>query len=114
MFELRKVKPEETLYQQQSRERLKKILEGKMRTVMIGAIASVEECFSTWLKLKGRRTEDEQDFFEAFQDCRSEILDKGNAQIRNLDEEMKQYVMDWKRYNYKISQAERNVENEDE
>jgi predicted esterase YcpF (UPF0227 family) len=103
MFELRKKVLEETNYQSQSKARLKKILEGKMRTIMIGAIASIEEAFYSWLKLKGTRTLDEQDFFEAFQDCRSQILDKGNTQIRNLEEEISQYIVDWKRYNYEIS-----------
>lgn len=92
---LRRVPITETNYQSQSRDRLRKILESKMKTIMIGAIASMEEEFSELL--------DNPDFFDAFTRCRSSILDKGNAQIRNMREELDQYKMDWERYNYKIT-----------
>ncbi len=66
---------------------------------MIGAIASMEEEFQEDLN--------NPDFFDAFNRCRSSILDKGNAQIRNMKEELDQYQMDWKRFNYKITKDER-------
>ena len=36
--------------------------------------------------------------YETFQKVRSEILDKGNTQSRNLDAELNQYEVKWMRY----------------
>jgi hypothetical protein len=36
--------------------------------------------------------------YEAFQKARSEILDKGNTQCRNVDAELAQYDVKWLRY----------------
>ena len=36
--------------------------------------------------------------YEAFQKVRSEILDKGNTQARNIDAELSQYDVKWLRY----------------
>lgn len=94
-FNLTRVPIQETNYESQSRDRLSKILESKMKTIMIGAIASIEEEFEEFL--------DDPEVFDAFTRCRSSILDKGNNQIRNMKEELTQYKVDWKRYNYKIT-----------
>ncbi len=102
-MELRKKPVEETQYESQSKERLKVIITKKMRTIMIGAIASIEEEFQAWLKLNGKRTLEEQEFFNAFQACRASILDKGNDKIRDVEDELAQYVVEWKRYNYEIT-----------
>ena len=37
-------------------------------------------------------------FFDIYQKIRSDILDKGNAQARNIDAELNQYDVTWLRY----------------
>ena len=38
------------------------------------------------------------DSFDTFQKVRSEILDKGNTQARNVDAELSQYDVKWLKY----------------
>ena len=40
--------------------------------------------------------------FDTFQKVRSEILDKGNTQARNVDAELNQYDVKWLRYSVNI------------
>ena len=40
--------------------------------------------------------------YDAFQKVRSEILDKGNTQARNIDAELAQYEVKWLRYHAKL------------
>ena len=40
--------------------------------------------------------------YEAFQKVRSEILDKGNTQARNVDAELNQYEVKWMKYSMDI------------
>ena len=40
--------------------------------------------------------------YDTFQKVRSEILDKGNTQARNVDAELNQYDVKWLRYSVNI------------
>ena len=40
--------------------------------------------------------------FDTFQKVRSEILDKGNTQSRNVDAELNQYDVKWLKYSVNI------------
>jgi hypothetical protein len=87
-------------YKQDSRDRLSKILKKKVETTMIGALSSIEEHFAfLWNTNEGEELSPEQRvLYDAFQKVRSEILDKGNTQSRNVDAELAQYEVKWLRY----------------
>lgn len=87
-------------FKNDSRVRLSKILKKKVETTMIGALSSIEEHFSfLWTPTQGDMTPEQQIMFDTFQKVRSEILDKGNTQSRNVDAELSQYDIKWLRYN---------------
>lgn len=96
-------KAREEKYKQESKERLSKILKKKIQTTMIGALSSIEENFSfLWDAPDGKLTKDQQIIKDVYQKVRSEILDKGNNQARNIDAELAQYDVEWLRYSIKI------------
>ena len=82
-----------------SKDRLLKEINKRINTTMIGAIASVEKYFG---KMWGFENDDitpqQQRMKEIFEELRSEILDKGNAQIRNFEAELSSYDVVWNRY----------------
>ena len=69
-------------------------IEKKMKTVMIYPISMFEQYFGTLWGL-GKKYEDltvnEKAFRDIWDDCRDEILDSGNRQIRNAKSEIKLY-----------------------
>ena len=87
-------------YQIDSKDRLSKILKKKVQTTMIGALSTMEKYFGfLWNSDTGKLTEDQKKMLELYQAMRSEILDKGNHQARNIDAELSQYNVEWLRYN---------------
>lgn len=78
-------------YEEESKERLSKIIAQKIRTTMIGALDSFEYIFEDLIN------KDEK-FKESFQEARKEILDNGNNQIRAINKELEQYTISWNRY----------------
>jgi transcription termination factor Rho len=103
----------EDKYKQDSRDRLSKILRKKVETTMIGALSSVEEHFSFLWSSDGALTPEQQMMYDTFQKVRSEILDKGNGQARNIDAELAQYEVKWLRYQTTIPIIPRNRTQED-
>jgi len=96
-------KQREDKYKVDSRERLTKIIKKKIETTMIGALSSVEEHMGFLWESDGASLTDEQSFMkEAYQKIRSEILDKGNTQARNVEAELSQYDVKWLKYNIEI------------
>ena len=94
----------EDKYKSDSKHRLSKILKKKVETTMIGALSSIEEhfCF-LWSNDAGAELTPEQKLmFDTFQKVRSEILDKGNTQARNIDAELNQYDVKWLRYSVEM------------
>ena len=90
----------EEKYRTDSRDRLSKILKKKIETTMIGALSSIEEHLGfLWDAKDGQLTEDQVYMKDLYQKVRSEILDKGNTQSRNVDAELSQYDIKWLRYN---------------
>ena len=86
-----------------SRDRLSKILRKKIETTMIGALSSVEEHFGfLWSTDDGQLTDEQRYMKETYQKIRSEILDKGNTQARNVDAELAQYDIKWLKYTMEI------------
>jgi hypothetical protein len=68
---------------------------------MIGSLSTVEKYFGFLWDVENPTPEQNQlkDFFE---DLRSEILDRGNTQIRNLENEFLNYEVTWKKYNINL------------
>lgn len=96
-----------------SKQRLSKILKKKVETTMIGALSSIEEHFGfLWGNANGSvslgdLSEEQRIMYEAYQKVRSEILDKGNTQSRNVDAELNQYEVNWLRFTMNIPVKEK-------
>jgi hypothetical protein len=98
--EYKKVRDEK--YRHDSKDRLSKILKKKVETTMIGALSSIEEHFGFLWSGKSELTPEQQMMYDIYQRVRSEILDKGNAQARNIDAELNQYDVKWLKYSITI------------
>lgn len=85
-------------YKQDSKDRLSKILKKKIQTTMIGALSSIEENFGFLWDVDNDNIPNKQVFQDLYQKVRSEILDKGNNQARNIDAELAQYEVEWLKY----------------
>lgn len=95
----------DAMYREDSKQRLKKIASQKIRTTMIGALSSIEKRFGFLWGLDengrdkgGEITPEEQQLRDIFDTLRSEVLDLGNNQIRNLETELAQYDVRWNRF----------------
>ena len=96
-------KTREDKFRQDSKDRLSKIIKKKVETTMIGALSSIEQHFGfLWENQNGKLTQEQQVMMDLYQKVRSEILDKGNAQARNIDAELAQYDVNWLRYSVNI------------
>jgi transcription termination factor Rho len=82
--------------QNAAKEALEKSVVKKMQTVMIGALASVEQQLGfLWGHNENRHmTDEELELKSLFDKIRSEILDKGNGQIRNFKQELEGYKVE--------------------
>ena len=87
-------------YKEDSKDRLLKISKKKIQTTMIGALSTIEKHFGfLWGYEESDNLTDEQKHMrDIFEEARSEILDKGNSQMRNLEAEFAQYDVKWLRY----------------
>lgn len=90
----------ESKYKADSRDRLSKILKKKIQTTMIGALSSIEENLGFLWKNDSNEplTPDQEALKNIYNKIRSEILDRGNNQARNIDAELSQYDVEWTRY----------------
>ena len=101
-------------YKYDSKDRLSKILRKKVETTMIGAISSIEDHFSfLWNAEDSEMTSEKKFMYEVFQKVRSEILDKGNTQARNVDAELNQYEVKWMRYSLEMPIKQNGVRNDE-
>lgn len=94
-------------YNQLSKERLFAIIKKKLQTSFIGSIYEVEEELGfLWGDKKNKKdmTENQQKYFDIFQIMRTNILNKGNDQIRAVANELEQYTITWNanRYEFKL------------
>ena len=84
-----------------SKDRLRKVIETKLRNTMIGEIAKVEHFLGKdWGHgLEEKDCSDDQlDKYEVWQQCRDEMLNLGNSQIRAALAELDLYEVEWKGY----------------
>ena len=91
-------------YKLSSRNRLFEICKKKITTTMIGALDTIEKKFGQyWTPKDGQKMTNEQLAIKAlYEEIRREILDRGNHQIRNLETELSQYDVEWKRYTLQL------------
>jgi len=94
----------EDLYKEKSKDRLAKNCKKKVQTTMIGALSSIEDHFGVlWAHQSDDALSEEQEKMrQVYEELRSDILDKGNTQMRNIDAEFTQYDITWNRYQYQI------------
>ena len=84
---------------QYSKEKFIQLLEAKTKTAAIGTLASIEESFGKlWGHDQNDPSEGQMQNREAWQQLRTEILDKIHEQKRQLINELEQYQMEWTRY----------------
>ena len=105
MSEYKKIR--ENKYKADSKDRLSKILKKKIQTTMIGALSAMEENFG-FLWDSRNPTPEQQRMKDLYNKMRSEILDKGNNQARNVDAELAQYEVEWLRYSIQMPVIQQN------
>lgn len=84
-----------------SYQRLQRIVEKKISTGFIGALAAIEEVFGElWGHGKdpSELTPEERYWRRKFHGLRADILDNGNGQIRAANKELEQYTVRWDGY----------------
>ena len=97
----------EDKYKEISKDRLYQIAKKKIQTTMIGALSTLENNFGFLWGLGGDNniTPEQEELREIFEKVRSEILDRGNTQIRNLEAEITNYDINWKKYTVNLPVA---------
>jgi hypothetical protein len=83
-----------------SKTRLLGITKTKLKTSFVGALAKFETYFgSLWGHGKPRTecTETQLHNREVWDQCRTEVLNNGNSQIRAMESELDQYTISWDR-----------------
>lgn len=93
-------------FKQNSKERLQNITNKKLQTSFIGALDRFEKFFGRiwgFGKKKEECTPNELKWRQIWEECRNEVLNNGNAQIRALATELLQYEMKWMRHRYTIT-----------
>jgi len=92
------------LYKEKSKDRLTKNCKKKIQTTMIGALSSIEDHLGfLWGHKSDEALSEEQEKMRLiYEELRSDVLDKGNTQMRNIDAELTQYDINWNRYQYQI------------
>ena len=89
-------------YKEVSKDRLFQVAKKKVQTTMIGALSSIETHLGFLWDSDGEMSEQQKMMYDLYQKLRSEILDKGNTQARNVDAELSQYEIKWLRYSVNI------------
>jgi hypothetical protein len=96
-----------------AKNRLEFNITKKIRTTMIGAIATFEDIFGgLWgIDLEDQElTPKQAKYRDMWEEARREILNKGNMQIRAAHDEISEYDTEWNRY--KIDFIKKDKENE--
>lgn len=86
-----------------AKEALSKILKKRIETTMIGALSTIEDNLSFLWDNDKNATEDHKiSMLELYKKVRSEILDKGNYQARNIELDLSNYEIKLQKYHYDI------------
>jgi hypothetical protein len=101
-------------YKLQSQNQLKKAIEKKINTTMIGAISAIEnsKLGKLWGQGKppGQLTENEVAWLAVKDALRTEILNNGNNQKRAAVAEINQYHIEWKRHHVEFTERNNKYE----
>lgn len=84
-----------------SKDELRRMVNKKIDTTMIGGIAKIEAFFGyLWGHELDEKdcTDAQNDFYEIWQQCRDEILNNGNAQKRAINHELDLFEVNWTGY----------------
>ncbi len=81
-----------------SKRQLEEVAAKRIKTTMIGAIASIEDKFGFLWNFGNPQTKDEKDAYEVFQEIRHDILEKGNKQIRDLTGDLQNYTVTFNKF----------------
>lgn len=89
---------------ERSKAKLKKEIKKRIQTTMIGSLSSIEKYFGfLWGDdSEIEPTKEQLQIREVFEELRTEILDKGNNQIRNSESEIENYDVIWNRYHINL------------
>ena len=94
-------------YLVQSQVRLVKIIEKKMLTIGVGAIADIEQEFGhLWGMDEAVLTDRHKRWKEVWDALRNRILNRTNDQIRGINNEFKQYTVKWNRHHIQLKKPE--------
>jgi hypothetical protein len=87
-------------YLEDSKRRLAKIVETKIKTSFIGALSHFEQEFGfLWGHDKTEGLTEEQEFMREIWDrTRTAVLNNGNNQIRAIKSEVANHSVEWQRY----------------
>ena len=100
-----------------SKKQLTNMLTKKFKTTMIGSLASFEGYFgSLWGHGKSTEnlTEAESTWRDLWEQVRTDILNKGNSQLRAALEEINNYELEWKKYQTRFIVKQDSEENDNE
>lgn len=93
-------KQNESRRKERSANRLETNMAKKIKTTMIGALASFEDGFGYLWGIDddyNALTQEQLDLRELWEEVRTEILNKGNMQIRAAKDELSEYDTNWNR-----------------
>lgn len=92
------------IYQEESKKKLKKNVEKKMKTTFIGAIDKIEKKFGhLWAKNQKDLNSSERLWRGLWEELRKEILDQGNNQLRAALSEIDEYQIEWNKYHIEFN-----------
>ena len=104
----------EDKFKDMSKNRLYEISRKKIQTTMIGALDSIEKSFGfLWQTTEGDMSAEQQELKKIFESTRSEILDRGNTQMRNRQTEFINYDITWKKYSLNLPVIKKEGEEKD-
>jgi len=87
-------------YLDESKRRLSKIVETKLKTSFIGALSNFEQEFGfLWgHEQEGDLTKEQEFMKEIWERTRTSVLNNGNNQIRAVKSEIANHSIEWQRY----------------
>lgn len=93
----------------ESKKRLSKIIATKLTTTFIGSLAAFEKAFG-FLWGQGKRdsekTQEEKEFYNIWESVRTDVLNNGNNQLRNIQNELQNHNISWNRHTLVIKNEE--------
>ena len=91
----------EQRYKDLSKDKLFNVAKKKIQTTMIGALSTLEESFGFLWGFnvdESERTPEQRHVHQIYTEARAKILDRGNTQMRNLENEFINYDVSRKKH----------------